>query len=158
MLSFVCRSACAVGATAVICGGLLAATATPAVASPRNPEVIVSGHVACGLEAVDSVQYRTDDGESGSANLGWSGLNQVAEKVAGREIPGLGFVQVETYTLALENVPADGTHLYLDVSCSNVLGSTGFSTDFGVRRPRFGTKATRHICDPEVFAVLGCTI
>lgn len=153
------RGVTAVGATVVICGGLLAATATPALASHGNPEVTVSGHVSCGaLESVDSVQYRTDNGESGSADISESDLNQVATKIVGREIPGLGFIKAETYSVTLENVPSGGTTLYLDVSCSNVLGSGGYSTYFGVRRPLFGTSATRHVCDPEVIEVVGCTI
>jgi hypothetical protein len=48
--------------------------------------------------------------------------------------------------------------LYLTVNCSNILGSSSFSTDFGVRRPLVGTKATRHVCAPDIVEVLGCIV
>jgi hypothetical protein len=153
------RAACVVIATTAACAGLLTVTATPAMASHNNPLVTVSGHIACGLASVDSVSYRADNGESGFASISSSGINQVASKIAGRQIPGLGFIEVETYTFTLNDVPREnGTHVYLSVSCSNVLGGSTFSADFGVRRPFWGTEATRHVCDPEIVQVLGCTI
>lgn len=137
-------------ATAIIAA---AALSGPAVASPWDPHVQMSGHIQCSgaISEPTWMWYWTDHGDEGWATLSNHGAPKWAN-VAGRM---MAFITIKGYTINLWNVPKDGTTLRYKIGCKNSLGSREMpQQQYGVNRPTFGTKGTRHICFDQVFSCI----
>jgi hypothetical protein len=138
--------------------GVLVGTAARADAWPNDARVALSGHIDCGgLDTASSISYRTTWGESGQASLArWTSVSRWTGPFTKRTVLKWLSIEVRTYDIALNNVPRGGGSITLAVTCAGALGgSSTFSANFRVERPRIGIGATRHVCRS---AALGCWV
>ena len=115
----------------------------PGVASAThgNTNVTMTGHVDCIVGEAVALNWRTDHGEQGSADLSeWTKVTR-----AFKSLKWTGIIKIKSYKIELHKVPKDGTTLHYDLTC-RLLGDATYSKSFGVRQPLKGIAGTRHIC------------